>query len=784
MGMLRNYLLVAVRGLVRQKAYAGLNVAGLVLGIACAVVILAFLRHELEYERHHERATRIHRLVRDGSATTPPPMAGEFAAMFPRVTPVRIFSTRAVVSRAQHLIRDEIAFVDGTIFDVLTVPLVGTTSHGPLDRPYTAALTRTAARRYFGEADPLGQRLSIDFDGSREYEVTAVIADPPPTTHLRLHILVSMASLEDFHSDLTESRTWHRIHTYLLLPEVGADYYESRLPAFSAHYVRGEEWDPYVLGLQPLTDIHLHSRLREELGRPGDPAHLVAFATIAVLIVLIACINYVNLATARAERRAREIGMRKTLGAGRRQLIQQLLGEAVLQTGAALVLGVALAEAALPAVDAFLGHGLTDSFRYDAVTIAALAILALVVGAVAGGYPALYLSRFQPASVLRGAYSHGRARARLRAILVVVQFAVAIALIAATDAVRRQQAYIQGKDLGFDREHVVVINLVSDASQEGYETLKQRVLTQTGVLSASASTALPGSRLATLGVDVLPDGAVEKKQLYVPVLMADVDFVRTLDLRPQDGTWPAADRPAEGAFIINQAAARVFGWADPVGQEVAYSHLEPRGPVACVVEDFHFRSLHELVEPLIIHSLLPWVSYLSVRVTGADAASALDRIRETWDEQYPHDPFEYSFLDERVDQLYDSERALGGLLAGFSAMAVLISCLGLLGLVAYTLEQRSREVGVRKVLGASAASIATLVARELARLVVVANAVAWPAAYFATHAWLEGFAYRVELGVAPFAAAAVVALAVALATVSFHALRAGRASPIEIIRTE
>jgi putative ABC transport system permease protein len=800
-----NYLKVALRNARRHRGYAALNVAGLALGLACCLLIALHVQDELRYDRHHAHADRIYRVLNeraseegvagDGAAriaVTPPGLAPTLEREVPEVEhAVRLFDFgRTLVARGERgAYEDHVLGADPAFFDVFTVPLVAGDARTALAEPNTLVLSASAARRHFGDADPVGQTLRLSDD--TDARVTGVMADGPAQSHLRADLLLSFASVEAMADDPERMRNWvwQQFYTYVLLrtgadPAALQDKLRALIPRHADAQTQPQGFRYADFPLQPLRDVYLRSAgVTFDLAPRGDATYVYAFGAVALFILLLACVNFTNLATARAAERAREVGLRKAIGARRGQLARQFLVESALTALVATALAVGLVALALPGFNAFAGKAL--GLPASPAFWLGVGALGLGVGLLAGAYPALFLAGFQPAAVLRGAFGGIRGRPALRRGLVGFQFAVTTLLLIGTAVVYRQLDFLQHTDPGFDREQVVVLPLRGGMDPE---TVKAELLRHPGVVAAAASWGVPGGIVAGDGVR-LPGSEAE---FSTNMFTVDLDYVRTFGMRVVAGRAfsPAFPTDAEEAFMLNETAARELGWTPEtaVGQPLEWNRWDDagvkRGRVVGVVEDFHFRSMHQAVEPLVLHVFAPAFGNVSVRVRPENLPATLAHLEATWGRHAPAWPFEYTFLDADFAALYRAEARLGQLLALFAGLAVLVACLGLLGQSAYAVRQRAKEVGVRKVLGASAASIVALLSRDTLGLVLGAFAVAAPAAYLLTSRWLEGFAYRVDLGPGVFLAAGALALAVALLTVSTQALRAAAADPVKALRSE
>ena len=804
--MLLHHLKVALRHVRRQKGYAALNVGGLALGLACAFLITLYVRHELAYDRHHANAERIYRITSEvqlaGEYThyvrASPVVAAALQAADPAVeATVRLQEADAVVKAGtRRFFRERTFYADASFFRVFTAPFVSGSAATALTAPGQAVLTQRAARRYFGAADPVGGTIYL---GSWEapVEVVGVIEDAPEASHLHYDVLVSMANLLPIEPSGPEAWvTGVNQLTYVLLrPGARPEALEARAASLVERTIGSlvrQFKAQYVLHLQPLTSIHLHSNLMEEAEPGGDVLYVYVFGTVALIVLLIACINFTNLATARALNRAREVGLRKALGAGRGELIRQFLAESFALTLAAFVLAAGLAWALLPVFNDLTGRSLTF-----AGTLGAFGLLAAgvpVVALLAGAYPAFVLSSYVPVETLRGGSRSGPGGLALRRVLVVTQFALSVVLVAGSFVVQRQLAFTRAQRLGFDTARVVVLPLEPDEGVRAQEAaFKAAVLASPSVEAATLTDNYPAGPNEN-NSPFVPGGKPDEASALLWVYDSDFDLVRTLGLGLAWGRALDARRGTDStAFLLNEAAVRVLGMAAEEGAEVVELLGGPGGttrlahPVVGVVRDFHTQSFRHAIRPVVIRlGSTPGFqyNYLLVRVRPGGLEPALAHLKTTWARFSNGTPFNPSFLDAEFDALYRNERQLGKAFGYFTVLATLIACLGLLGLSAHATERRRKEIGVRKVLGASVPGLVGLLARDFARPVGLAVVLAAPVAYFAAERWLGSFAYRTPLGPGPFVLAGALALAVALVTVSLHTVRAATADPVRALRSE
>jgi putative ABC transport system permease protein len=785
--MLKHYLTVALRSLRQHRAFVLLNVLGLAVGIACALVIGLFVRGELAYDRFHANADRVARVTLEtpeGNVVVTPTVVGPMLAReFPEVeATARLYDLggfRPLVVRRGETVHQEADFfyADSTVFRVFSFPLAVGDPATALTRPNVVVLSESAARRYFPDGDAFGRTLTVN---DEPYEVTGVMRDLPAESHVQFDFLASFVSTHWAEEEMWDSANFL---TYVLFRDAAS--MAAFAPKLDARVNQAQEAGDFApmldLVLEPLRTIHLDIE--------GRWRYVVLFAAIAALILLVACVNYMNLATARATARAKEVGVRKVTGAFRGQLIAQFYGEAALLTLVSLGLGVVLAVALLPALRAATGAPLPLDFG-DPLVPLGLLVVGVAVTVVSGSYPALLLSSFRPVQVLKGQARSGRGAARFRKTLVVFQFAVTVFLLVGAAVVYRQLRYVQTKDLGFHGEQVVALPIGDRQTREMLPALERTLLDLPGVMHVTPINSVPGEQragyaLSSDGIEV-PEGDF----FLIGGVSTGRDVVATLGLELVAGTAfdvPDSYAPDSGRYVylVNEALLRATGWSaeEAVGRRMTVSGDSRWGTLVGVFRDYHFLPLHEEIQPLALF-IDDDVNELLVRLAPGDVGDALLAVEATWRRMVPHRPFEYRFLDEAFAAAYARERQLGRLVGGFAGLAVFIACLGLFGLAAYAAERRTKEIGVRKVLGASARDIVLLLSREFVLLVVLGALVAAPFAYWAAARWLEGFAYRASLGPDVFVVAGAVALLIALLTVSAQALRAASADPVKALRYE
>jgi putative ABC transport system permease protein len=801
--MFNNHLVIAWRNIKKSKIYSALNILGLAVGLAVFIVIILFVRTELSYDRYHANAKNIYRVIQEQPgntylgynlfAVTAGPMAPAMVRDFPEVrTAMRINKSTEVLIRVAetNVIEKTIHWADPQIFEIFYFPLVRGDKTTALKDPFSVLFSEREARRLFGRADPIGRTI-VYRSGDQDYEfkVAGVFRDIPSNSHFTMDVIAPFETMGKIQKrDLTK---WgnNSYYTYVLLKD-GTDpkALDAKLPAFIDKYasdkIHAHKGQKNRYFLQPLAQIHLSSRVNFELSPTGDARFVLLFASIAVLVLIIACVNYMNLATARSLKRAKEVGLRKVVGADKGQLIRQFLGDAMLLTFIALILAVGIVLAVLPVFRTFVERDIAFNPLRDPALMPGLVFLAAIVGAAAGSYPAFFVSAFQPVSALKGTGASKSKGRGLRNGLIVFQFAASIALIICTVAVRSQLRFIRNMDMGYERDQIVVLS-PRGGMRTNLEAFKTELKRSPSVLNIAASSDLPNS-VGSSTIAGWP-GKPESVEIPIYVLDTDYDFIDLYGLKLVQGRNFSRDFPsdAKGAFLINESAAKAIGWEDPVGREFnRWGNSKAAGKIVGVMKDFHMHSVHLPIMPLYIYLDPTRGNNVSVKIRGENIPATLAFLKKTWERFAPEYPFEYSFFDEVFDRAYRVERRLGTVFSAFAGLAVLIACLGLIGLASFTAEQKTKEVGIRKILGASSAGIMALFSKEFIKWVVLANLVAWPVGYYAMRTWLKNFAYRIDLTVPMFLGSALAALAIAAAVISVQTYRAASANPADSLRNE
>ncbi|SDM64130.1 putative ABC transport system permease protein [Catalinimonas alkaloidigena] len=804
--MLRNYLLIAWRNLLSNKVFSLINILGLAFGIAACLLIAFFVWDELAYDAYHPEGERVFRVYNESTeeesgtvkfhVTVPPmfaPTLDEFAEVESTCRVLMALNYLPLFSQGKRQIYEPNGlFVDSTFLELLALPLRYGDAATALTEPNTLVLSRPLAEKYFGPANPVGNTLLLDGVTMR---VTGVLTDLPARMHLAPSFLLPMATFVTYvEPERMESWRWQQFFTYIKLRKgVEAQAVEARLQSV----VKAQAWPQtqssgshYLPFLQPLRQIHLHSsQFVWEIAERGNIAHVRALTLVGLFLLLIAGINFVNLSTARATRRAREVGVRKTNGALRSQLILQFTSEALLVAGLAFSVAMAMVQGTLPWLRNFTEKNLGAELLRQPLFWVLLLGSVLVLGVLAGFYPAWVLSAYQPIRVLKGKLeSSGRQSVFLRQGLVVTQFALSALLILSTLIIQRQVDYLQHSDLGFQKEQLLVLPLRGALGAQ-LESVKEELLRRPHILAATAGYGLPGDALATDAVK-LPG---REGELTAAVFTVDHDYVKTLGLEVAAGRDLSREYPSDehSAFLLNETAVKSFGFGTPkeaLGQRLDWDMWGKdslkQGTVVGVVRDFHFKSLREKVAPAVLHIYPEAYATLSLRLEAKGLSQTLAFLEEKWHEWVPDQPFTYKFLDENFEAMYRSERRVGTLFRGFTALALFVALLGLVGLVIFTTEQRIREIGIRKVFGASVLQVVTTLARDFVGVIVLGVGLGLPIAYFATQNWLGEFAYRIQPGWELFVGTGILILSVALLTMVYQFRKAALANPVDTLRYE
>ncbi|GAB5518237.1 MAG: ABC transporter permease [Rhodothermales bacterium] len=800
--MWSHYLRVALRLFNRQQTYTAINILGLAVGLACCLLIARYVGFEWSYDRHHTHAEQIYRVITDdgesAQATTEvaAPLGEVLVTSYPDVVAAtRVVRREGIGQQGNTQYREtRQVMVDPGFFDVFDVTFVQGDPSTALSAPNHLLITPEAAARYFGDADPIGQPLRFTYEGTHDFVVTGIVEPFPANSHFQFDFLGPMTYLDQLWEGQLADYWEPFAPTYLRLAEgASSAHLDAQLPAVMERHYPEEIQAHTALGLQRLTDIHLQSNLRDEIAPNGSLGYVYLFAGIAAMILLIACINFMNLTTARSIRRAREVGVRKVLGAYRVQLIGQFLGEALLLTYVAIALAIGLAWLALPFFNGLIGHELSLFEGPWTQALGGALAVGLGVAVVAGSYPALFLSGFEPVRAIKGASVGGRGSLRLRQGLVVVQFGLSIMLVIGILVMQQQLDYMQDRPLGYEADQLAYIEVPQRRTPTDVPAYERAFEAIPGVINVTATSVVPGGSdeayetwFPAHSEAMAPEDRIDLRVFFVEGSFAETyqfDFIHGRDFSPEVST------DSLQGLVINETAMRQLGLeGDPLGQAVSFHRGERSfvaGRVIGVVKDFHYASLHTPIEPIVL-AFRPVHTrpYLVVRLAMDDVQHTLAEMASVWPTLAPEWPLEVRFLDEAQVTAYQHEQRLGRVIGLFTLLALAIACLGLFGLASFSAEQRRKEMGVRKVLGASAASVAGLVMKEVVVLVSIAAAVALPVAYVLAEQWLQDFAYQTTIGATPLMIAWGSVLLIALLAISTQTLRASRINPAEALRSE
>lgn len=807
--MLKSYLKIGFRNLVKYKFISFINLFGLSIGLTCCLLIFMYVKNEFSYDRFHQKAENIYRIER----TFKDPESGmstlELGAVAPPFAPLLLNDFKEIKNLTRFIPngstplryeekmfnQEDVYWADEKFFEVFDAETSMGNPKKALSEPYSVMLSEDAAKKYFGDSDPMNKiiRLNNQFD----FRVTGVFQALPANSHFHPEVMLSFSTLRDpsiyGEENLRTNFGNNAFYTYLLLPEgYDPETLEAQFPAFLDRHIN--EGGPIKasqyssLQLRKLTDIHLKSHRDDEIEENGDIKRVYIFSAIAVFILIIASINYMNLATARSVLRAREIGIRKVVGAGKREIIVQFLSESVVICWLAAIVAFLLIWSALPWLNRMSGQELSFGILLHWNVLILILLFPFVVGLISGIYPALFLSSFQPVKVLKGTLKVGGRSTSFRKVLVVTQFSISIILIICTAIVFQQLRFMQSKSLGFAKDHIVTLNN-NTALGENYEAFRTALLANPNIKNAGRSSRIPSGRLLDAsGSQINRGDSLAPTKADIKVVAVDEDFIPTYGISIVQGRNFSRNFGADtSAFLINEAAVRILGLSSPndaVGKGFQYGPR--RGELVGVFNDFHFESLHQRILPMVFQMSTSADGYgnISIKVSGANVADALTHIESTWKKFVPEIPFEYSFLDEQFADLYQAEARQRSIFSVFTAIAIFIACLGLLGLSAFTITQRVKEIGIRKVLGASVRDIVLILSKDFMILVLAATVIAFPVAWYAMNNWLSDFAYRITIGWSVFVVAGVIAVLVAFITISVQAIKAAVANPIKSLRTE
>ena len=808
--MYLSYFKTTLRNIQRNRVHSILNITGLAMGMACTIVILFWVRYELSFDRYHKNADYIYRVVTDihyGSlkgkyAISNHPIGPTIQRDFPEVKKAvrfhQVWGRPIVQYGDKQAVQESMYYADNTVFDVFTLPLLRGNVDSALTSAYSIVITEEMAAKYFGNEDPLGKVMKIrsaihsDLYNKPDFTVTGVFKKLPPNSHFTFDMLLSYETMFAVNEKMRNAWTGKfDNYTYLLLaPDSDYRKLETKFPAMVKRNLPEDLQKlgaGYDLFLQPLTSIHNYSKLDGDIAHPGVIEGIVAFTTIAFLILIIACINFMNLSTARATSRAREIGIRKSIGADRLALVFQFMAESVVLSLLALLLALGLVELLMPLFVSVFPYEVKIENVYSPSTICGFVALAILVGVIAGSYPAFSMSAFQPLRAMKGITSKGGVKSRFRRLLVVFQFSVSIALMVATITCFRQINYLQNKTLGFNKEQVVVVNIMDTSIRERTDSVKTELKQHNGVIEVGFASHHPG-RSARRNV-FAPQGYAYENMQMMDAVSVDDDFVPAMNVQLAAGrNFAFKDFSASRqTILINETAARQFGWtpATAIGKTITeLSGNLVEKTIIGVVKDFHQRHIFRSIDPLYIEYEPKRFNYALVKIRPDNIVDTMGSLEQRWKKLDSSGTFDYWFLDTRLASHINNTKKLGWLIFGFTCTAILIACMGLFGLAWFSAEQRTREIGIRKALGATASDIALMLSKSFVKWVLVANIFSWPLAYWFVKDWLYDYPYRIDISLVYYILAGLLALAIALLTVCYQTIKAARGNPVDALRYE
>ncbi len=811
--MIKNYFKIAWRNLLKNKTFSLINIAGLAVGFSSFLLIGLYVLDEISFDKFHEKANRIYRInadIRFGGtdlrlAVSPDPMGATLKNDYPQVEQfVRIYASdgpQFIKKGTEYIRENDIIYADSTFFDVFTFPVIAGNAQTALDKPNTVVLSETGARRYFGTVDAVGKSLEVGLRDKILYNVTAVYKDMPSNAHFHFDVILSMANVEYGFGNFLSNN----FQTYIVLKE-GTDYkvFEKNFDAVVVKHILPQakqmmqinSMDEFkkagnslVYSLIPLTDIHLKSDRFPELGTNGNIQYVYIFSIVALFVLLLACINFMNLSTARSANRAKEVGIRKVLGTERHTLMGQFIAESSLMSYLAFAVALLITGLVLPYFNEIAAKSFTFKDFVTFKSLPILIVLPLFVGILAGYHPAFFLSSFKPIAVLKGKLNAGFQRSNFRNGLVTFQFVTTIFLVICSIVVFQQLHFIQNKNIGFNKEQVLIIN-GSGALKQNAEVFKDEILKISGVTNGAFAGYLPVANSSRSDNSFSKAAVMDMKNGFnMQVWNIDHDYIATLGMEIVKGRNFSKDFPTDSSgIIINETTAKLLGYDDPIGKQIYTSDGNNAKQniayqIVGVVKNFHFESLRQNIGPLCMKlGRSPWA--MAFKINTQDIPALINKVKTTWKTLAPEMPFRYSFLDDNFDDMYRTEQRVGKVALIFAVLTIFIACLGLFGLVTYISEQRTKEVGIRKVLGASVGNITTLLTKDFIQLVLLAIVIASPLAWWAMHTWLQDFVYRIDISGWVFVLAGVVAVLIALLTVSYQAIKAAVANPVKSLRTE
>jgi putative ABC transport system permease protein len=800
--MLKSYFIIAVRNLIRQKGYFIINLLGLTIGLTACLLISFYVIDDLSYDKFHEKGDRIYRVgyqLKDPSGeihkgvTTEYKLRELFVNYYNQIESfVRISTPGSFIIKNGEIefYQNNVSLVEKDFFNVFTYEWIMGDKETALNEPFSAVITESVSKKYFGDSIPIGKTLDlVTYLGNAPIKITGVIKDMPNNSHFNLSIMASMESAKFIYNDMMLNN-WGEMtgYSYILLPEKTSIESLHELSEKFIDQTFGEDSYREML-FQPLFDIHLHSNTRFEIQANGNIRNVIIFSIIAIFILLIATINYMNLATARSAKRSLEVGMRKILGAKRRNLVIQFIGEATLISFISVWLSIALSDILMPYFNQISNKQIDINWMNNLWIILLTVLFSFIIGIVSGSYPAFYLSSFKPLKVLKERNKVSSSNSILRKGLIVSQFVISTLLIICTLIVFTQYKYMKNKPLGINPTNIVNVR---HPGIENYQSFKQELLKNPLIKNVTASNKKPTRKLSS-NLSYKAEN-VDSEGKSIKIITVDYDFFETLENKIIEGRSFSNKNSADqnSTFIINEQAMKEFGWDNAVGKTFTTKTLSPvidnwierKGTIIGVAEDFHFESVHNEIVPVVYFIDENWRNWVSIKISSSNVNETMKFIKKTWDDLDVDVRYDPSFYEENLDSLYRAEKRFFILFIIFSSLAISIACLGIFGLASFTAEQKTKEIGIRKVMGASVTTIIKLINKEFLKLVLVSNIIAWPIAWYFMKNWLNNFTYRIDLTIWPFALSGIIAIFIALASVSYQALKASSTNPVNALRYE
>jgi putative ABC transport system permease protein len=788
--MLKNYIKIALRNIIRHKLYSFINISGLAVGMACCILILLWVQHELSYDRFHENIENLYRVYEKWELgdqdfyhdNTPGPLAEDMKNRFPEV----INSTRFLYAGGKPIRYGEksyyeqyLYYADQSFLDMFSFPLIRGNKESALKDPSSIVISNEIAKKYFADEDPIGKIITID--NSIDFRVSGILEDIPQNTHFRhIDFIVPFTQTEALINETFENWNQNWPRTYILLQD-GTSYkkFEKKITGIVKKYFR----TPITLFLQPVKNINLYTLT----GEADNIIYIYIFSLIAFFILLIGCINFINLTTAMSNVRSKEVGLRKTFGAYKSNIISQFFIESVLLSIFALIFAIALVELFIPVLNNISGSEVTLDFLKSKFHIHMVLFIAVLTGIMSGAYPAIYLASMQPAKVFKGVFVTGTQRSKFRNILVVMQFTISIILLISTMIIYKQMSFIYEGDLGYDKDHLIYLSMLGDSNKK-YEIIKNELLKNPNIINVTSTTRLPisgGDSFSSFNWE----GKLANQSILMNTIGVDYNYIEAMGMQMASGRTfqqkksHSIEEEGEIEIILNEEAIRRMGIESPVGKKCG-SGQRLDWTIIGIVKDFHFATLHKEIEPILIYASPEEAKLILIQIGSEKISETINYLESTWQKINPSIPCSYNFLNERITTLYSTEEQIRKLLQYFTFLAIFIAGIGLYGLASFITEQRSKEIGIRKVLGATIPNILFLLTKDFTKLVLMANIIAWPIAYYAMNRWLYNFAYRTNIGLSTFIFSATLALFIALVTVSYKSIKAALANPIEALRYE